>query len=168
MAARPIFGEGVFTVSPGYIWYIITFEYEDPEREYWRALEAGAQGEIERSLKDEMQRLMDEERVIVNGKEVRVEVLVARISHRGKAELSSVTFISLIRYEPRAGINVYENFYEATRAEYDYVVSWVVDGEITRVDSPGEVKVEGHKASIRVRKGQKIPGYESVSFKLKG
>lgn len=167
---RPLYGEGFFHVSlSGVIWYTIIFDYHDPREEYWGLLKRGGdvlEDECER-LRFEMQKLMDEERVVVNGVDVKVRVIRASIEVRGSPRRSSTIFITMIPFEPRVGVNVYENFYGETVAEYDYTVYWVLEcGEIQRIESPGDIDVRGSTAVIRVKKGTKIPGYESVVFNI--
>ena len=168
----PVYGEGFFHVSlSGVIWYTIVFDYRDPGGEYWRLLRVGGvrvEDECER-LRFEMQRLMDEERIIVNGVEVKARVVDAFIDVRGVRSRSSAIFIVQIPFTPRPGVNTYENFYGEAVAEYDYTVYWVLEcGEILRIESPGSVEVRGSTAVIRVRKGVRVPGYESVSFRIPG
>jgi len=166
----PVYGEGFFHVSlSGVIWYTIVFDYWDPVGEYWRLLREGGvrvEDECER-LKFEMQRLMDEERVVVNGVDVRVRVLGAFIDVRGVRRRSSTIFLIQIPFTPKPGVNVYENFYGETVAEYDYTVYWALEcGEILKVESPGLIDIRDSIAVIRVKKGTMIPGYESVSFNI--
>jgi hypothetical protein len=166
----PIYGEGFFHVSlSGVIWYTIVFDYRDPGGEYWELLRIGGvrvEDECER-LRFEMQRLMDEERIVVNGVDVKARVLDAFIEVRGVRRRSTATFIVMIPFTPRLGVNVYENFYGGAVAEYDYTVYWVLEcGEIVSIESPGLIDIRGSTAVIRVKKGVRIPGYESVSFNI--
>lgn len=167
---KPVYGEGFFHVSlSGVIWYTIVFDYLDPQGEYWGLLRRGGtalEDECER-LRFEMQKLMDEERIVVNGVDVRARVLHASIEVRGNPRRSTATFLVLIPFKPRTGVNIYENFYGETVADYDYTVYWVLEcGEVVRVESPGDVDIRGGVAVIRVKKGTRIPGYESVSFNV--
>ncbi len=168
--AVPVYGEGFFHVSlSGVIWYTIVFDYRDFEREYWGLLREGGarlEAEVER-LRFEMQRLMDEERIVVNGVDVRARVLSASIEVRGVPVRSSTVFLVVIPFKPRVGVNVYENFYGPTVAGYDYTVYWVLEcGEFKSVDSPGSVLINGNVVTIRVEKGTRVPGYESVVFEI--
>ncbi|MCX8196493.1 MAG: hypothetical protein N3F67_05415 [Acidilobaceae archaeon] len=164
--ARPIYGNGFFHVAPGAIFYTIVFDYFD-EGEYWELLRAGEEGEEEERLREEMQRLTDQERTLVNGREVRVRVLRAFVETRGVKNRSSAVFLLEIPYEPRPGINEYENYYEAGVAEYSYTVRWLTwCGRIASVISPGTVRIEGRLADIRVKRGTYVNGYEKVSFYL--
>ncbi|MEM0341017.1 MAG: hypothetical protein QW065_01720 [Acidilobaceae archaeon] len=163
---KPVYGEGFFLVSRrNTIWYIITFEYSDDEEYANIVKNENLRRAEEERLRIEMQKLMDEERIIINGRETRCEVL--RATAFWSNGRSYVSFITRIPYEPRKGLNIYENFYESTVAEYDYMVLWVVeDGVIESVESPGSVELLDNVAIIRVSKGEEINGYESVVFRL--
>ncbi|MEB3774419.1 MAG: hypothetical protein GSR86_05785 [Desulfurococcales archaeon] len=164
----PVYGQGFFVVSRGVITYIIVFDYLDEELYYQRLIEEGlVRGEEERLARN-MQEIMDEERVIVNGEDVRVEVLDARVEVRGDPRRPSVTFMSIIPYRPRPGVNVYENLYEEDEASYDYTVYWIAGPciEITGIESPGIVEHGRWVTRIFVRRGTRVTGYESVSFKI--
>lgn len=164
--AEPVYGEGFFLVSrSGVIWYIIVFEYERDVEYALIAGDAAAKRSEEERLRLEMQKLMDEERVLVNSLESRCEVLRASIAVSDYR--SYVTFLTRIPYEPKRGVNVYENFYEPTVAGYDYTVYWLVeDGEVEKIESPGEVEILGGLAVISVKRGTEMDGYESVVFRL--
>ncbi|MCS7107530.1 MAG: hypothetical protein NZ902_05465 [Acidilobaceae archaeon] len=164
--ARPVYGNGFFHVAPGTIFYTIVFDYFD-EGEYWELLRAGEEGREEERLREEMQRLTDQERTLVNGEEVRVRVLRAFVEARGVKNRSSAVFLLEIPYEPRPGVNEYENYYEAGVAQYSYTVRWTTwCGKIVSIASPGAVRIEGRVASIAVRKGTYVNGHEKVSFFL--
>ncbi len=170
---RPVYGQGFFHASlEGRIWYTIVFDYIDEEREYARLLARGGRAvrEEEERLRSNMQKLMDEEEVVINGERVRAVVERAFIELRGSPVRASVTFITRMDYKPLPGRNVYEDFYEETRAEYDYTVTWAFPPcvRVLRVESPGDVDVEGSMVRIRVRRGTRIPGYESIVFDASG
>lgn len=166
--ARPVYGDGLFLITPGGIYYTIIFDYFD-EGEYWQLIRSGGKDEEEERLKEEMQRLTDQERTLVNERQVRVRVVRAFIETRGVRNRSSAVFLLEIPFEPREGLNTYENYYEPSVAEYDYTVRWYTwCGHIASVVSPGEVSIEGRVASITVKRGRRVPGYERVSFYLPG
>ncbi|MCE4602989.1 MAG: hypothetical protein F7C08_03310 [Desulfurococcales archaeon] len=162
----PVYGQGFFIVDPGSIAYIIVFDYYDPDRYYVGLARSGRVEDEERVLAENMQSLMDEERVIINGEDIRPQVLWAKVEIRGSPKRPSITFFTLMKYKPRPGANVYENIYDETSAEYDYTVYWIPGRctRITSIDSPGYVEIQEHLAIVRVPQGTRIPGYESVSF----
>jgi len=168
--ARPLYGQGFFHVCWGVIWYTIVFDYEDPEGEYWRLLSGDDwRGEVE-VLASRMQGFLDEERILINGEEVRAIVDHAYIDVRGERERSTVAFQARIPYRPREGRNTYEDYYEPERAEYPYTVTWIVPacGRIVDYEMPGEARLGGggRVLEVRVRAGESIPGYESLVFEL--
>jgi hypothetical protein len=124
--------------------------------------------EEEARLRSSMQELLRNDRVIVNGRQVAPTVIDVRIEVRGYKRLSSATFHIIIEYDPVEGRNVLEVIYEPTRAEYSYVIDWVVDKctRIVEVDTDGLVEVTGRTARVRVRKGEKLRGYESLVFEV--
>ena len=91
-----------------------------------------------------MQKLMDEEKIVINGERVRAIVERAYIEVRGEPKRPSVVFITRINYKPEKGRNVYEDFYEPTVAEYDYTVTWVAPRcvKFLGYEGPGKFKIE--------------------------
>lgn len=168
--ARPIYGNGFFHVTPGTIFYTIVFEYSDEDEEYYKLISRGEEGEEERRLKAEMQRILDDEKIIINGSYSRAFVISAKAEVRGLRKLSSATFLIEIPYRPVSGTNTYENVYEEAVAEYDYTVYWVMPrgGRVKSFDISGEAKLseDGRVLSVRVRSGTKVKGYESIAFEL--
>lgn len=168
--ARPIYGNGFFHVTPGTIFYTIVFEYSDEEEEYYSLISRGSEGEEEERLRAEMQRILDDEKIVINSSYSRALVLSAKAEVRGLRRLSSATFFIEIPYRPLSGTNTYENMYEEAVAEYDYTVYWIMPrgGRIKSFDISGEARLseDGRVLSVRVRSGTKVKGYESVAFEL--
>ncbi len=168
--ARPLHGIGLFHVIPGTIYYTIVFDYDDEEGEYYELLSRGGRDleAEEKRLAEEMQREMNSERIIINGKEVRSRVVRAKVGVRETPRRSTATFFIEMPWEPVRGINVYENFYEPDTAPYDYVVYWLLPegGRFRSYDMPGDVAVEGRLLTARVSAGTRVPGYESLTFEL--
>ncbi|MCE4599032.1 MAG: hypothetical protein F7C81_02410 [Desulfurococcales archaeon] len=165
----PVYGQGFFIVTHGLIHYIIVFDYIDEEGEYASlSSKPDLLAKEEDTLRRNMQELMDEERVIINGLDVRPRVENASIEIRENKGRVSVTFYTTIPYRPRIGRNIYENFYEPTQAEYPYTVYWIAQPciRIEAIESPGEVTLKSNIAIIKVNRGTKIDGYESVVFTL--
>jgi len=167
---RPLYGQGFFHVCWGVIWYTIVFDYDDPEGEYWRLLWGGEwKGEVE-ELASRMQEFLDEERMIINGEEARAIVEHVYIDVRGEVERSTAVFQVRIPYKPRRGRNTYEDYYKPERAEYPYTVTWIMPecGRILDYEMPGEARLGGggRILEVRVRAGERIPGYESLVFEL--
>lgn len=166
----PVYGQGFFHIARGIIYYTIVYDY----------LERGSAGRVvddpalrreeEDYIAKSMQELMDEERIIINGEEVRCIVDTVLLERRGR-RLHSAVIHARMQYRPRPGNNVYENFYEAEEeAPYPYTVYWVAPpgGRIVSVDTPGDVEMRagGRIAVIRVARGTALSGYEAVVFRL--
>ncbi len=171
MTIVPVYGQGFFHISHNTIYYTIVFDYYDKGGDYVQILrDPRSRREEEKEIKKNMQRLMDEERIVINGRDVRAVVDSALLEPRGHRRLHSVVFHVRMDYTPIEGVNVYENFYEADTAEYDYTVYWIAPpgGEILAIESEGRVYYQANKriAIIRVSKGTRLSGYEAVSFRL--
>jgi len=168
----PVYGEGFFHVTWGTIYYTIVFDYVEETGGFWRRMrDPRERRREEEAAARNMQSLMDEERVIVNGLETRTIVDYARLEFRGDRYRHSIVFHCRIPYKPIDGVNVYENYYEADRAPYDYTVYWVAPpgGRIVSVEGAGRVEYRagGRIAVISVRRGDRVPGYESVEFQVR-
>jgi len=168
--AKPIYGNGFFHIAPGTIFYTIVFEYTDEDEEYYNMT---VRGDIEREedrLKAEMQRILDNEKVVINGSYVKASVISAKAEVRGLRRLSSAAFFVEMRYRPMSGVNTYENIYESEVAEYDYTVYWLAPpgGRIKSYDISGDASLseDGRLLTIKVRAGTRVKGYESLSFEL--
>ncbi|MCE4609058.1 MAG: hypothetical protein F7C36_01580 [Desulfurococcales archaeon] len=171
MTIIPMYGQGFFHISYNTIYYTIVFDYYDKDGDYAKILmDPRSRREEEKEIKKNMQRLMDEERIVINGRDVRAIVDSALLEPRGHRRLHSVVFHVRMDYTPIEGVNVYENFYEPDTAEYDYTVYWIAPpgGEILTIESEGRVYYQANKriAVIRVSKGTRLSGYEAVSFRL--
>jgi len=168
---KPVYGQGFFFIGlDGRIWYTIIFDYHDPERYYYELLLKGGKrlSDEEAELRSNMQRLMDEEKVSINGERVRPVVERAFVEVRGSPQRPTIVFIVRMDYKPIYGRNVYEDFYEKTRAEYDYTVTWGAPpcGFFESYEGPGSFKIEDNILRLKVRSGTRISGYESVVFNL--
>ncbi len=167
---RPLYGQGFFHVCRGVIWYTIVFDYEDREALYWRLLRSGDYGGEVETLRANMQGFLDEERMLINGEEVRAVVDGVYIDVRGEKSRSTAVFEVRIPYKPRRGRNVYEDYYEPEVAEYPYTVTWILPpgSRILDYEMPGRVRLSSDSRilEVRVERGSRIPGYESLVFEL--
>ena len=171
MAVEPVYGQGFFHVGWGVIFYTIIFDYYDPYGEYLRVLRDNRlRREEEDYIRSRMQGFLGSERILVNGRPVNARVDSVRLELRGLREVHSATIHVYMEYEPLQGTNVYEDYYEPDKAEYDYTVYWVAPpgGRILHVETPGrlELTAGGRIAVISVRRGTRLDGYEAVMFRL--
>ena len=168
---KPVFGYGLFSVSKeGEITESIVFEYFDKEMEYARLLrdEELLYDELV-SLRINMQGFLDEEIVKINGIVVRPYVVTVNVGLSGSPYRPFINYIIKFRGELRPGINVYENYYEPERADYDYIVTWVFPEEAKVLDADVGVEYVVRPQNVltfRVRKGHLLPGSETISFLL--
>lgn len=165
----PVYGQGFFYVSlGGVIWYTIIFDYYDEEELYYRLLKRGGQKLREEldELRANMQKLMEEEKIVINGEKVEPVVERAYIEIRGEPVRPSVVFLTRMNFKHIRGRNVYEDFYEPTKAEYDYTVTWVAPPctKFVEYEGPGRFTLEGNVLRLYVKRGTKIDGYESIVF----
>jgi len=167
----PIFGHGYFYVSWGVIYYTIIFEYLDKTGEYYEIMHnnPGLLASEEEYSAKKMQEYMDRERVIINGFETRTIARQARIIFPSTKRRHLLVIHAYIPFTPITGINVYENYYEPTIAEYDYIVHWMPqpNARIRSVETPGEYNISSDGIlEVYVRKGTRLDGYEAVEFEL--
>jgi hypothetical protein len=168
---RPLYGQGFFSLCPsGILWYTIVFDYADDEHLYERLLSepGGAAAEVE-TLRENMQRFLDEERLVINGAEARARVEHVYIDVRGEPGRATATFLVSIPFRPRRGRNVYEDYYEPDTAEYPYTVTWILPAcaRIVEYEMPGHTRLPAHNVlEVRVEPGTRVPGYEALVFDL--
>ncbi len=168
---RPVYGQGFFDITRDLIYYTIVFDYYDPSGAYARIIrDPRARRSEENYIRDKMQEFVDQEKIIINGERVSTRVASARLELRGNPHVHSAVIHLLMEYKSMPGTNVYEDFYEPERAEYDYTVYWQAPpgGVILHVETPGKVYYEDNRriAVIHVRKGTRLDGYEAVMFRL--
>jgi len=169
---KPIHAQGFFIVSRnGLITQIVRFDYYDPKAYYKQLYHKPQEYEREiEKLYSNMQQALDEERVYINGERVYPKVQLVNIEHNGFEDNPYITFIINFKGKFRKGINVYENYYEDTVAEYDYEVYWVFPQrfEIVEVVSSSDYDVvDGRIVYLWSRRGDRIKGYERIVFKIK-
>lgn len=167
---KPVYGQGIFYLFPnGLITYLIIFDYIDPELEYFNLLKNNEDlldKEIA-SLKENMQRFLDEEKMLINGKRVKSKVREAWIEIRGDPKRPSIMFLIEMYFEPSLkGRILYEDYYNEETAEYDYTVHWIFPVCIKVLDYniTGYLKLKQGHLEIKVKKGSRTSDYESILF----
>ena len=112
---------------------------------------------------------MDEEIVRINGQRVRPVVREVYIGLRGSPTRPYITFIGDFPAPLREGENIYENYYEAETAEYDYEAVWVLPqgAEIVEWWFAGQVETpEPNILRVYVTKGTNVGGREGFKFRM--
>jgi len=165
----PIHAQGFFTVSiNGLVTQVTVFDYFDP-MEYYAGLLEGSPGleEEYRKLSFNMQEFLNDEKVFINKKRVKPKVKGVDICLRGERDKPSIVFIIIFKGVLKPGINLYEDFYEETEAEYDYEFYWVFPPGVTILEAemPGDYEIIGDNIlMVWVRKGEHVEGAEKISF----
>lgn len=149
---------------------ILSFDYHDPFGFYHSLLKNEEQYYVEMDgLICNMQALLDEEVVKVNGEKCRPEVLTATLDFRGSENLPCITFFVQFKANLVSGTNVYECFYGEEVTEYDYEVYWVFPPGVKIVDV--DVKTEKDLVMenlliLWARAGDNVGCYEKVAFNI--
>lgn len=170
---RPLFAQGLFFVSLGYVAYYLVFYYYDPLGYYDAVLRDKRlfENEIAR-LHANMQGFLDEELVTVNGVRVRPRVVMIDVGFVESRKRPYILFTIRFRAPVRVGINVYENKYEPEVAEYDYAAYWVFPpgSRVLEVDMGSgdeEWDVVGNNiVVIYGHQGKRTGGYERIAFEI--
>ena len=168
-SVRPLFGYSFFTVSKESFDYYIVFEYEDPFKYYATIMNSERlyEEEIER-LHQNMQNILDQEITKFNNEIIKPEVVFVDIGFKETIDRPYILFRISADIKLRPGRNIYENIYEATIAEYDYVSYWSFPRKtkIEYVEIDGTWEVEDSTLVIYVKKGSRIRGREKIIFVL--
>ncbi len=168
---KAIFGYGFFSVcSDGFFLQDIIFEYRDEDLEYYVILkDEDVKKEELRNLRNNMQKSLDEEKVIVNGARAFPNVLGVEVGFAGSKYRPYIRYLIGFKVSLRHGENFYRDIYEPTIAEYDYTVTWVLPP--TAVVLKADVNVpyhvnNGNIISLYVRRGTHLPGFEEIIFQI--
>ncbi|MEM1645950.1 MAG: hypothetical protein QXL96_08830 [Ignisphaera sp.] len=171
---EPVYAQGFFYVSLGYISYYLVFDYNDPYGYYETVLrdEKLFNDEVSK-LWANMQSFLDDEQVVVNNVKVKPRIVMIDIGFRGSKRRPTIVFCIRFKAPIKIGLNIYENRYEPEVVEYDYVAYWVFppSSRILKVDmgSGGEEWdiVSKNILVIYGYKGRKTGGYEYIEFEIK-
>jgi hypothetical protein len=168
---KPIFGYGFFSVcSDGLFLQDIIFEYRDEDLEYYALLEdEDAKKEELKVLRDNMQKSLDEEKVVVNGSRISPRVLEVEVGFAGSKYRPYIRYLIGFTVPLRHGENVYRDIYEPTIAEYDYTVTWILPPRATVVRADVNVPYRvsnGNLIRLYVKKGTYLSGFEEIIFRL--
>jgi hypothetical protein len=165
---RPEYARGFYHVSEdGLFSQVIIFEYLDQDLYYSSLAEDELEEELE-LLREGMNEVLREERVLINGKEVRPRVISVGISYPLGKQRPNVTFVVQFRAELEKD-NSYENLYESTVADYGYEAYWIFPPktQIVEIQASGKIeKLAKNVIRILSHKGMKVEGYEMIRFKF--
>lgn len=169
-SVRPLHAVGYYLVDARMFRQLITFVYHDPEGFFLEATRSKKRldEETER-FRVGMKEVLDQERVLFNGREVDVSVSSVVISSDPARSLGLVSYVLESRLELKLGEeNTYENSYEPGVAEYGYEAVWVFPPgtEIIEVVSPSRYEIQGHVLVFLASKGDEYDGYEAIRFRL--
>ncbi len=166
----PVYAQGFFTLSPTGIYQVVIYEYIDREKYYHKIVEDDElyTDEIER-LRTIIEDELAKELIKIN--EERAETIINGISiafHESPEHVSLIFFV-FIKGVIKNGINIYEDYYESTKAEYDYDAYWFLppSWRILEVVASGRYDVYGptnNMLIISARRGDDISGYEKIVF----
>ncbi len=169
---KPIHAQGFFSIDrTGLVYQVVVYDYYDEEEFYAKLVHRPIdyRREVER-LYSSMQALLDQERVVVNGSEVRPEVYSVSFDHRADPRLVYITFIIMFTAPLRKGKNVYENWYDEETAEYDYEVFWIFPPGtvVEEVETKSEYELLGDDNILLLwaRRGDNVGGYEKIVFTI--
>lgn len=169
---EPIHAQSFFTVPlAGPIIQVMSFDYYDPKGYYVKLLHKPASYRSEMlRLIGNMQEVLNDETIILNGQITKPKVFTASLDHRGIKDIATITFFIELPCRLREGINIYENLYEPGEVEYDYEVYWVFPpkSRVIKVEASGKYEVlKGRLLIMWARKGDKYGGKEIIRFLLK-
>ncbi|NWG09294.1 MAG: hypothetical protein HXX80_03120 [Nitrososphaerales archaeon] len=169
---EPIHAHGFFWVSrDGVVNQTIVFDYYDKKGYYASLLHKPDEYKQEMTkLFHSMQGFLYQEKTIINGIKCRPKLLTVSLDHRGSERLPCVTFPITFKSHVKIGRNVYENFYEEGKAEYDYEAYWVFPRrtKILEFESSMEYEIVAKNILIvRARRGDEYSGYEKIIFCMK-
>ncbi len=169
---EPVYAQGFFIVTKsGLVHQVVIFDYYDPEGYYFDIMEdeVALNNEVE-FLKDSMQAILDQEKVVINGARTKPKVIDVDIGFRSSSVRPFLTFFIIFKGDFKNGVNVYENWYESEEAEYDFDAYWFFPpgAEVLEVIASGATEIFGNKniLAISVKRRERITGYEKIVFKI--
>lgn len=167
---KPVYAQAFFHwYVDGFVRQVMVFEYLDRDEYYFelsrhRDLVAKELEEV----RENMQRLLDEEIVRINGVRVKPVVRFVELGFRGSRTRPFFLFVITFDAPIRKGENLYEDFYEETVAEYDYEFMWFLPlgSDIVGYEfGGGEAElIDRNVIRVRVSKGAKVGNYEWIRF----
>jgi hypothetical protein len=161
----PIYASGFFNFSrDGKVTQFTTFYYIDKFGYYVSLNKNEVKREII-TIKRNLQQLIDEEKIIINGERVKAYVKWVKIKLLDKHH-PIIEFLLYFSGTLRKGLNEYYNIYSEEIAEYPYEAVWHLPGKIIKINMAGDIRIEENILRVRVKKGTRVGGKEGIIFKL--
>ncbi|NWF95270.1 MAG: hypothetical protein HXY34_03925 [Candidatus Thorarchaeota archaeon] len=166
----PLHADSFFSVSvSGEIHERLCFEYSDPLGYYRRV--TGDEGLFEseiRKLSANLQGFLNEERVEINGEEVRSIVRYADVFMKGDSNVVGIVYLIDFAGRFRETVNTIETWLEDEDAPYDFEIIWRFPHR-TRVEAvETRLQYEVHRDMVVLwaNTGDRVGGYERMEFTL--
>lgn len=170
MTEKPLKALSELTVNDLALHQIINFFYFDPNLIYKRIEENLIQfNEDEKfnEIIENMQSFLDEDKVIINSKEIFLNITDAYISFNKDEtfEFPQIIFevhstkLSLIQ-----GVNTIELLGDKQKVTYPISIQWNLPGSVLSVQSNTDHKLAGSHIYFFIETGQMIGGYEKITF----
>jgi hypothetical protein len=170
MNVRPLFASSVFTISLNLeVYQVINYDYSDPEGVYAEILEDEEAVEAEiAKIHWNMAEFLAAEKVIINGKQVKQEIIHVDIGLRGTPEIAYFQWIIHFEGTPRKDENILASEVEKEKAEYDIDVLYLfpTSTQILEVLTPMKSEVRGPVLFVWAQKGDFVGGHELVRFRF--
>jgi hypothetical protein len=169
-SVEPIHADSFFSVSKtGEIHERLCYEYFDPERFYWKVVnDDDLLREEVQKIADNMQYYLDEERVEINGDQVKSQVKYADIFLKGKSDVVAILFLIDFAGQFNDDINRIETWLEEEEAPYDFEIIWRFPAgtELIEIDTLLDYEIYNDIVTLWAFSGQQVGGYERMEFKL--
>lgn len=160
---KPIYARGFFNMSfSGETNQLTVFYYYDRDEYYASLKKIEIKNEIKK-LKENMQYYLDQEEIRINGKRVKAKVMFVRFGLLS-IKYPFVEFLIRFRGELKKGVNKYEDTYEEEIAEYPYEATWILPGKVINSNIAGKVRIKNNILFLKVKKGLKVGGTETIEF----
>jgi len=167
---EPIHAESFFSVSStGEIHERLSFEYLDPEG-YYRGVVTNEDILSEEIIKlsSNMQYFLDQERVEINGEQVKSIVRYTDIFPKGASNVVAVVYLIDFGGNLQIGGNKIQTWLEEESAPYDFEIMWrfPVGTHIVEIDTKLDYEIYRDLVVLWAEEGKAVGGYELMEFIL--
>ncbi len=167
---EPIHAESFFSVSStGEIHEKLSFEYLDPQG-YYREVVSGEDllsKEIDK-LSANLQFFLDQERVEINGEQVKSIVRYTDIFPKGASDVVAIVYLIDFGGRLQIGGNKIQTWLEEELSPYDFEIIWrfPVGTHIVEINSKLDYEVYRDLVVLWAEEGKAVGGYELMEFIL--